>query len=347
MKKKILSLLLAAVLCVGLMPGAKAAYSDVPSDHWAAVSIERATELGIFNGIGNGQFGFGQKISRASFVTALVRLFGWKTVAPDRATFTDVKKGEWYYSAVETAAANGALPVSSQNFRPSDSLSRGEMAAMLMRALGYTSLASAVSKFECPFSDVTTNKGFIILAYDMGIVAGRGDGTFAPNEAATREQAATLLVRLHDRLHQESTALASATGWTQLRVKSPEAVQGAEMPTTPLEPIIELYQQLRSIKNSGLGTGRVALVLRAGGIRTIVSNEGEIISSEPIDRAELDRIFANNSVRTYYSQRYESAYGVYQPNYYQTVTVWYQSEESLAVKLQLARMFGVTHYVLE
>ena len=38
---------------------------------------------------------------------------------------------------------------------------------------------------------------------------------------------------------------------------------------------------------------------------------------------------------------------IYAPNAYQTATVWYQSEESMAAKLRLARLFGVTRYVLE
>ena len=91
----------------------------------------------------------------------------------------------------------------------------------------------------------------------------------------------------------------------------------------------------------------VVLVLCAGGVRTIVSNEGKIVSSEKITESQVKRVFERYNAREYYSERYESAYCVYEPNYYQTVTVWYQSEESLAVKLQLARMFGVTNYVLE
>lgn len=51
--------------------------------------------------------------------------------------------------------------------------------------------------------------------------------------------------------------------------------------------------------------------------------------------------------RTYYSTRYESAYCIYQPNAYQTATVWYQSQESQAAKLRLARLFGVTRYIVE
>lgn len=350
MKKRLLSALLAAVLCINLMPcvlAAPAVYSDVPEDHWSAESVYRATELGIFNGVDDGLFGRGQAISRAAFVTALVRLFGWESVTPEKPTFTDVESGRWYYSAVETAVANGAIPVASKTFRPTDELTRAEMAAMLMRALGYTSLAGSLSGESCPFTDVTINRGFITMAYDMGIVNGVGDGKFAPDATATREQAAAILVRLYDRYMQESTQVSSVGLCVALRVETPEAVEGDELPTTPLEPIGALYQELLDMKESGQDMSEVVLVLCAGGVSTIVSYNGVIISSGKVSRFHVDNVLSRSNTRIYYSQRYESAYCIYEPNYYQTVTIWYQSEQSMAAKLQLARMFGVTKYVLE
>ena len=58
-------------------------------------------------------------------------------------------------------------------------------------------------------------------------------------------------------------------------------------------------------------------------------------------------MLGRKDVKTFYSEGYQSAYCVYAPNAYQSATVWYQSEESMAAKLQLARLFGVTRYVLE
>ena len=350
MKNRILSVLLAAVLLVGMMPVALAAtelYSDVPEDHWSAESVYRATELGIFKGIGDGKFGRGQPISRAAFVTALVRLFGWEAVTPEKPTFTDVESGRWYYDAVETAVSNGAIPVSSKTFRPSDELTRGEMAAMLMRALGYTSLAGSLADRPCPFTDVTVNRGFIIMAYDMGIVSGMGDGTFMPNASATREQAAAILVRLYDKLMIESVQMTAVGMGVALRVETPKALSSDELPTTPLEPIGALYDQLCAMKASGQDMSEVVLVLQAGGVSTVVTQGGSIISSNKVSVNHVNSVLARSNVRVYYSERYESAYCVYEPNYYQTVTIWYQSEKSLEAKLQLAGMFGVTKYVLE
>ena len=64
---------------------------------------------------------------------------------------------------------------------------------MLMRSLGYASLAGAADAYPSPFTDVTVNQGFITLAYDLGIIGGVGGGAFAPDRSATREEAAAAL----------------------------------------------------------------------------------------------------------------------------------------------------------
>ena len=203
MKRAILSLFLALCLFFSTAPAqaASAGYSDIPSGHWSEESVARATELGLFQGVGDGLFGRGQPITRAAFVTALVRLFGWDEVSPSTPAFTDVEPHRWFYAAVETALANGAVTATSRTFRPTDNITREEMAVMLVRALGYASLAGTASGYSSPFTDMTTNRGYITIAYDLGIVGGVGDGRFAPDQTATREQAAAMLVRVYDRLY--------------------------------------------------------------------------------------------------------------------------------------------------
>ncbi len=347
MKKRFIALLLALTLCLGLSLPAHAAsgYSDVPAGHWSEESVTRATELGLFYGLGDGSFGLGQPVTRAAFVTALVRLFGWEETLPSKASFSDTTPDRWFYAAVETACANGALSGAGHAFRPTDNITREEMAAMLVRGLGYTSLAGAASSYSSPFTDVTTNKGFISLAYDAGIIGGVGDGRFHPTGTATREQAAAMLVRVYDRLYAKSSRLASASSYSQIIVQTPKAAVGDDIPTTPLEPLADLYNALRQMKDKGADMSRAALRLTAGGVRTITSG-GKIISSEAVTHREVEDILAMNGVNTYYSDRYECAYCIYQPSPGQTATVWYQSDESMEAKLQLARLFGVTRYFM-
>ena len=77
MKTRILSALLTVLLVCGLMPQVRAAdtYTDVPGRHWAAADIQKVTDAGLFEGVGEELFGLGQPMTRAQFVTALVRLY--------------------------------------------------------------------------------------------------------------------------------------------------------------------------------------------------------------------------------------------------------------------------------
>lgn len=354
MKKQLFSLLLAVLMCLNLTPSSLAAgnsyegYSDVPENHWAAGSIQRATELGLFQGVGDGRFGLGRPISRAAFATALMRLFGWEEVCPDKPSYTDVAKNSWYYTAVETVLANDAVAASGHTFRPEDELTRGEMASMLVRGLGYTSLAGTAADYGVPFSDVTVNKGFITVAYDLGLMDGKGGGRFDPDASATREQAATVLVRVYEQCAVESVRLSSATGYQLITISTPTAQADMEMPITPLEPLPELYATLRRMKNNGADMSHAVLRLMAGGVRTITDAGGNpIAASQLITAKEVQEALRQKDVHTFYSEQYESAYCIYPPNAYQTAYVWYQSEKSMAAKLQLARLFGVTQYILE
>ena len=347
MKARILSLFLALTLLTGSASPALAAggYSDVPRDHWAAQSVRRAGELGLFQGVGGGRFGLGEPITRAAFVTALVRLFGWEAERPQSPAFSDVPAGAWYFSAVETAFAHDAFRLHQGRFRPEDPITREEMAVMLVRSLGYTSLAVTLGAEECPFTDVSVSPGYITLAYDLGIVGGTGNGRFDPGSSAAREQAAAVLVRVYDKLHAASRQVQSAGTSRVVSVSTPMSDLDAAAPATPLEPIAELYRALRNAKNSGADPEKTVLQLTAGGVRTLVAG-GRVVSTAAVSAGEVRRILTSEDVSTYYDSRYESAYCIYRPNDAQTATLWYQSGESQAAKLRLARLFGVTRYVL-
>lgn len=352
MKKRLLAWILAALLGLSVLPEARASgsggYSDVPEDHWAAGSVARATELGLFQGVGGGLFGLGRPITRAAFATALGRLFGWEEVRPDKPSYTDVDRDSWYYAAVETALANGAADASGDVFRPDDELARDEMASMLVRGLGYTSLAGTAAGYGVPFTDVTVNKGYVTVAYDLGIMDGKKANVFDPDASATREQAAAVLVRVYDRLAAEPVRLDAAEGYRLITISTPTAQAGEKMPITPLEPLPELYATLQRMKNNGEDMSQAALRLMAGGIRTVTDAGGNPVSgSVPVSAKEVAELLARKDVSVFYSDQYQSAYCTYPPNAYQTATVWYQSEESMAAKLRLAQLFGVTRYVVE
>ena len=209
MKKRLKAFLTGLLLCVTLagslsVNAAAAGFQDVPANHWAASSIQRCVEHGFFKGQSADRFGLGQQMTRSAFTVVLCRFFGWETTSPTKATYGDVPVDAWYAGAVESAYNHGAITDQREHFRPNDPITREELTVILVRAMGYGTIAGLAQDLELPFKDVTTNVGYITMAYDLGLVNGTTATTFSPDKTATREQVAVILMRLYDKLHGEA-----------------------------------------------------------------------------------------------------------------------------------------------
>ncbi len=203
MKKRIVSTLcLLAMIFSFKLPASASGFTDVPAESWAVSYIDDAVGLGVMGGYGGGVFGYGNYVRRSEFAAMLVRLFTWEPVAPEMPSFEDnADKEAWYYDEIETALFYGAVTTDSPAFRPDDYITREEMAVMLVRALGFDTLAGTMRNITLPFADVTSNKAYIAMAYDFGIINGLTASTFGPSDYALREQAAAMMIRLHERFY--------------------------------------------------------------------------------------------------------------------------------------------------
>lgn len=206
--KRTLSCLLLCGLLTGLLPLSASALSDVPEDFWAKENIERCVALRYFYAESDGSFGVGKEMSRAEFLVVLCRCLGWKPTSPAQAIYDDVPEKVWYAGVVETAYRQGAVTSQDGSFRPDDPVTRSEAASMLVRALGYGSVAGLIQDMSLPFQDVRANNGYIAMAYGLGLMDGTSVTTFSPEGHVTREQAAAILIRLHDKLHDPTTSRA-------------------------------------------------------------------------------------------------------------------------------------------
>ena len=321
--------LAALALALLLLPApARAAYSDVPATSWAYESIERATSLDLIGGVGKGRFGLKRQITRAEYAAMLCRLMGWEMLAPEKGSFDDNQDpSAWYYSAVETAYAHGALLKLGARAGVTEPLRREELAAMTVRALGYAALAG-VAQGDCPFDDVTTNPGYVALAYRMGLMDGTKSGKFAPKTVATREQAAVVLLRVYDRLHAAVERKTAAKAPADAVAVEPVNDRRGSVPMCPRAPLAGVYAA--AIK-AGAG-GAVALE-----IAPYDATEGRTITRE-----RLASLLADRSTKTYRSARYGSSYLMRGSS-----VVWYEAEGDVAEKVALCRMLGVkTVYLL-
>ncbi|KAF5049672.1 S-layer homology domain protein [anaerobic digester metagenome] len=198
LKKKFILLatvVISSLTCVNVFASE---FSDVPNNHWAYSEIYKADNIGFMSGMDDHTFGLGQNVTRAQFVSMLVRMFGWEKISGSN-SFNDVDNSKWYYADITTAVEHGVIKADKTNFRPTDNITREEMAVMLIRALGYDSLAEEAVKADTPFTDIVSNKGYINLAYDFGIVSGKSVTEFVPGGTALREEAAAMMIRCYDK----------------------------------------------------------------------------------------------------------------------------------------------------
>lgn len=178
-------------------------FDDVPTSHWSYEYVEKLNELGITEGIGNNKFGLGLSITRAEFVTFLTKLFKWDIIAENSIDFSDVKNSDWFFPYVKTALKHGISEENISLFRPLDKITREEMAVMLVKSLGYQELSTQINYLESGFTDVNTNKNYITMAKDFKIITGTGNNLFNPKETATREQAASIMIKTYDLLNSK------------------------------------------------------------------------------------------------------------------------------------------------
>ena len=109
------------------------------------------------------------------------------------APFTDVDTSQWYHESIDYVLKHSMMNgVSGTSFAPNSNLTRGMLVQILFNLEGKPQSASA------SFSDVKADAWYaeaVGWAAANKVVTGYTDGTFRPNAAVTREQAAAILYR--------------------------------------------------------------------------------------------------------------------------------------------------------
>lgn len=196
LKTLINTIIVASVLTVSTVVSA-AGYADVPDEHWATAVINEAAEAGIMYGRDDGTFGLGDTVKRSEFAAMLVRLMKWDKSVSAISLFSDVQSDKWYFADINTLADHNVF--NEKEFRPNDNITRREMAVMLVKALGYSELAQ--SEISSIFNDVSTDEGYISVAYTLGIINGKSDTMFDPEGPALREEGAAMMMRMYNKYY--------------------------------------------------------------------------------------------------------------------------------------------------
>ncbi len=111
---------------------------------------------------------------------------------------SDVEGTEYENAVARLAALDIIVGYEDGTFRPGNSITRAEFAAIAIRMLGMEDIANG-SVANTKFPDVRVThwaSGYINLASARGIIVGYSDGTFKPEDQVTYSEAITMLIRL-------------------------------------------------------------------------------------------------------------------------------------------------------
>ena len=192
-KKHYLARPAAAALSLTMLWSAVAAapLSDIQG-HWAEENITRWVEAGKLGGYEDGTFRPDNNITRAEFANILANLLS-QPAETSESPFSDVKEGDWYYSAVTKLLAYGAVS-EDETFRPSQNITRQDAMTMAGRAFCITSANDEVlDKFSDGDQVAAYAQASVAGFVEKGYLGGYPDGTLRPLANITRAESVKLL----------------------------------------------------------------------------------------------------------------------------------------------------------
>jgi hypothetical protein len=180
-------------------------FTDIQGNY-AQTDIQILLAHHVINGMTPTLFEPNLSVTRAQFVTMIVRALGLPLGTSSNTGYKDVSASDWFAGAVESATAAGIVNgYPGDEFMPNAPISRQQMAAMVVRAMSAahqapTIVASQVSGILAPYTDANQvaswAKTAMAVAIEQHIIDGMTSSTLVPDGTATRAQAAVVIKRL-------------------------------------------------------------------------------------------------------------------------------------------------------
>lgn len=192
--------------------------------HWAENIINKLADAGVVHGISDTEFNPDGTVTRAEFLKMALGAADIEETEYRKGECLDVTASDWFAPCVQSALDKGLIPegmidgysveiVESENgskavysgtFGGNTPIKREEMAyitqSVYQYSLGEGSLANLEIPVDIPFDDVNRVSLWALdgvrHAYTNGLILGMEDGTFRPQDTATRAQAAAIISNL-------------------------------------------------------------------------------------------------------------------------------------------------------
>lgn len=176
-------------------------FSDISG--WAEAAIIEAYGQGWINGYADGTFRPNQDVTRAQFITMLVRAAGIEVPSEAQAQeqlrqYADAASiPQWAAGYLAAALEHGLLQGYSNNTLQADrKITRSELAVIGARALELATEPGAQSGFADREQIPAWAEPAVAAAQEAGLIQGRGNNRFAPLAHTTRAEAVTIVLAI-------------------------------------------------------------------------------------------------------------------------------------------------------
>lgn len=175
-------------------------FQDIMGYDWAEKEIRVLASKGIINGTGDESFSPGENITRADFITLLVRALELRADYTER--FDDIQEGSYYSDSINIARKLGIVKGTGDNkFNPDETISRQDMITMIANALKASgrNLENATIADIAGYKDTASISDYamdsVALLVKNKLVIG-DDRLINPNGKTIRAEAAVILYRI-------------------------------------------------------------------------------------------------------------------------------------------------------
>ena len=179
--------------------------------HWAKDNIDFVASRDLISGTSATTFAPNTDITRADFLMALGRLSGADVSSYKTSSFTDVESIDNAMPYIEWAVKNKIVSgYGNGKFGPIDSITREQMAVMMVNYAKATGYKLPVSKQANTFADDAKISAYakdaVKAIQQTGIINGKDNNRLDPQGNATRAEASTILRRFVELVIDEGTA---------------------------------------------------------------------------------------------------------------------------------------------
>lgn len=206
--KRMAAVLLAAALTIPCWNlGAKAAFSDVPSNAWYAQDVAAAERFGILQGTGNGRFSPDGNLTLAQAITMAARTYAYERGE----TIPKTGGSTWYSDFLQYASDKGICAIGEFGAAYDNFCNRLTMAKLFARVVPESTATQRNDVTSLPDVQSASENQAVFTLYQLGILTGSDKyGTFHPYQYIKRSETAAILNRVLDPDMRKSFTLEKA-----------------------------------------------------------------------------------------------------------------------------------------